>query len=113
MQKDYAKAQLRNEQQVQIVTPSFTMLLMAELIIFIKSLMYSCNMLISEKVAGDKYLGNLKKEKPLSIKVRHSTKEKICQQLHQTYKSTIHPVTYDAGLCSSTATATSSRRSVF
>lgn len=59
MQKDYAKAQLRNEQQVQIVTPSFTMLLMAELIIFIKSLMYSCNMLISEKVAGDKYLGNL------------------------------------------------------
>ena len=59
VQKDYAKAQLRNEQQVQIVTPSFTMLLMAELIIFIKSLMYSCNMLISEKVAGDKYLGNL------------------------------------------------------
>ena len=34
-------------------------LLMAEVIIFMKSLMYSCNMNISEKVAGDKYLGNL------------------------------------------------------
>ena len=51
--KDYAKAQLRNEQQVEIVTPSFNILLMADRIIF---MIYCCNLNISEKVIGDKYI---------------------------------------------------------
>ena len=41
-----------------MVIPSFSILLVAEMIIFMKSLMPSCNMDISEKVVGEKYLGN-------------------------------------------------------